>query len=77
MKTLMEDYGMSRAKEIVLTGCSAGGLGAFYHADYLGDFFTKNIPSLQKYKVIPISGFFLRHETVEKKTVYEDQMRNL
>lgn len=48
MQTLMKDYEMDKAAEIVLTGCSAGGLSTYYHADYLGQFFTKNIPTLQK-----------------------------
>jgi hypothetical protein len=35
-KSMIEDYGMKDAKDVVLSGISAGGMAAMYWADYLG-----------------------------------------
>jgi len=69
------EYGLSAATDVLLTGCSAGGLAAYLHADYIGDYLASTAPDLFRYKVAPISGFFLNHETVENKTVYGDQIQ--
>eukprot|EP00045_Choanoeca_perplexa_P001990 m.22552 g.22552 ORF g.22552 m.22552 type:complete len:416 (-) comp11266_c0_seq1:74-1321(-) len=67
--------GLKEATEVILTGCSAGGLATYLHADYVHERLKANVSGLTKYKAAPISGFFLRHETVEGKPVYPDEMK--
>lgn len=74
LATLVSDYGLSSATEVLLTGCSAGGLATFLHADYVHNQLRSVAPKLVKYKAAPISGFFLDHDTVEGKDVYATQM---
>lgn len=66
--------GLSNAVNILLTGCSAGGLSTYLHADYVHSL-VQGFPSLQRYKAAPISGFFLLHDTVEQKSVYPTEMQ--
>ena len=48
------------ASRVVLTGCSAGGLATYLHADYVGAYVAANLPSGTPYGAISISGFFLQ-----------------
>jgi hypothetical protein len=76
VKTLVRDHGLGKAENVLLTGCSAGGLSTFLHADYVGELVKAAAPNtLKKYKAAPISGFFLLHDTVEGKPVYADEMK--
>jgi len=47
--------GVSSASEVILSGCSAGGLAAFLHADYVGSLLPKSV----RYSAAPGAGFFL------------------
>ncbi|QDZ20222.1 pectin acetylesterase [Chloropicon primus] len=47
--------GMTFATDVVLAGCSAGGLATLLHADW---FETRLGPSVKNYKAISFSGFF-------------------
>mmetsp|Transcript_15068 Transcript_15068/g.36909 ORF Transcript_15068/g.36909 Transcript_15068/m.36909 type:complete len:421 (+) Transcript_15068:27-1289(+) len=49
----IDDIGLAKADEIVLTGCSAGSLAAYLHGDYIGSRYPN-----AKYGVAPVSGFF-------------------
>ena len=75
LRTLQRDHGLGMAENVLLTGCSAGGLSTFLHADYVGEQLKAVAPGLKRYKAAPISGFFLLHDTVEKKSVYPDEMK--
>lgn len=76
LSTLFEKYGLGNATDVLLAGCSSGGLAAYLHADYVGEVLKKRIPStLQRYKVAPISGFFLDHDNIANKSIYSHQMR--
>ena len=44
--------GLSKADEVILTGCSAGGLATYLHADYVASV----IPQSAKYHAIPDAG---------------------
>ena len=77
LQTLVADYGLGNAKEMLLTGCSAGGLSTYLHADYVHDWMNSITGHLPKYKAAPISGFFLDHDTIEGKPVYAKQMANI
>ena len=56
-KAIDEALGLFSGKvsQVVLSGCSAGGLAAYHWANYL----TDNLPSSAKLWVIPDSGIFL------------------
>ena len=44
--------GLNKADEVILTGCSAGGLATYLHADYVASV----IPKSAKYHAIPDAG---------------------
>eukprot|EP00039_Didymoeca_costata_P017231 m.317516 g.317516 ORF g.317516 m.317516 type:complete len:247 (-) comp16509_c1_seq2:24-764(-) len=56
MKVLMRDYGLSNAKQVVLSGGSAGGLSTYLHLDRLSTL----LPKAQVYGA-PNAGYFLDH----------------
>lgn len=76
LETLMP-MGLEKAERVLLTGCSAGGLAAYLHTDYVHEQLTSRVPTLRVFKSAPISGFFLRHDTVEGKAVYEAEMKSI
>eukprot|EP00475_Leptophrys_vorax_P039359 TRINITY_DN70_c1_g1_i1.p1 TRINITY_DN70_c1_g1~~TRINITY_DN70_c1_g1_i1.p1 ORF type:complete len:407 (+),score=95.04 TRINITY_DN70_c1_g1_i1:1213-2433(+) len=53
--TLLNDFGMNGAEEIIITGCSAGGVAVFLHLDWIRALIPANI------RVVGFadSGFFL------------------
>ena len=70
-------YGMSGAENVLLTGCSSGGLASYLHSDWAHDLLKKTATGLKKFKTLGISGFFLQHDTVEGLPVYQTQMANV
>ena len=48
---------ISDARHVIETGCSAGGLAAYLHADYYADYFRGRISGT--FLAMPISGYFL------------------
>eukprot|EP00929_Paragymnodinium_shiwhaense_P009220 TRINITY_DN113303_c0_g1_i1.p1 TRINITY_DN113303_c0_g1~~TRINITY_DN113303_c0_g1_i1.p1 ORF type:complete len:464 (-),score=47.79 TRINITY_DN113303_c0_g1_i1:219-1436(-) len=67
--------GLKEATNVMLTGVSAGGLATFLHTDYVHARLLASAPRLEKFRSVPMSGFFLLHNTVEGKAVYADQMK--
>ena len=55
VSTLKGSYGLAAATEVILKGCSAGGLSVYLHADYVGSL----LPAVAKYVAIPGAGFFM------------------
>ena len=51
LESLM-DKGMKNAQEVILTGCSAGGLATYIHADYVASM----LPPSVKYHAIADAG---------------------
>ena len=45
LRRLQSDYGLAQAEDVLLTGCSAGGLAAFLQADRIG-LFSRHFSSL-------------------------------
>lgn len=72
-RVLFQQWGLSQASDILLTGCSAGGLSAFLHADRIGHW-VSTMSRAHRYKVAPISGFFLRMPNLLNASVYDDQI---
>ena len=77
LKTLTVKYNLHNAENVLLTGCSAGGLATYIHTNYVGDYFHHNAHFLRKFKAASISGFFLMHDTVAKQPVYPVEMKNI
>ena len=76
LKALMP-LGLAKAETVLLTGCSAGGLATYLHTDYVGNKLKAEVPSMKKFRAASISGFFLRHNTVEGKPVYATEMQTI
>ncbi|KAJ9466999.1 Pectin acetylesterase 8 [Diplonema papillatum] len=68
---------LSNAENVLLTGCSAGGLATYLHVEYVHDWFKANAPNLKRFKAAPMSGFFLDHATLDGTPVYETEMKNV
>ena len=66
MNDLLENKGMNRATEVILSGGSAGGIGVFLHADRIGEMLPGTVA---RYKAIPQSGVFLDRPNAEGKIV--------
>ena len=64
---------IANAVNIVETGCSAGGLATYLHADYV----SSQLPHSGQYFSAPISGYFLNHESVAGGFVYGDEIKNI
>lgn len=81
MGKLRQSYGLSDAKNVLLTGCSAGGYSTYVHADYVRTLIQSS--ALTRYKVAGLSGFFLDHLTatgipaVRQKYDYMYKMQNM
>lgn len=71
---LWREYGMDKGTHLLLTGCSAGGLSTFLHADYVRE---KLFPAGGYVKALPISGFFLFHDDGMGNMLYPGQMQNV
>jgi hypothetical protein len=61
--------GMSEAKEVVLKGCSAGGLATILHMDYFRARVLAANPAA-RVTAMPDAGFFLDHNNTEGKPSY-------
>lgn len=70
-------YGMGKAENVLLTGCSSGGLAAYLHSDWAHALMSERAPNLRRFKTLGVSGFFLQHDSVEGKPVYQTQMANV
>lgn len=60
-KDLMETHGMKQGTDLVVSGCSAGGLATFLHTDQWCDMLKKANPAA-KCVGLPDSGFFLDYQ---------------
>ena len=49
------DSGMKNADEVILTGCSAGGLGTYVHADYVASV----VPQSAKFRAMADAGYVI------------------
>ena len=54
---LIKNYGMYKAENVLLSGCSAGGIGTFGNTDWIYDKLT-SYNSKINYKAAPIAGWF-------------------
>ena len=63
--------GMSLASEVILTGCSAGGLSAYLHAEYL----RSRLATSTRLVVTPLAGFFMDFPAVDGSYKYREGMQ--
>eukprot|EP01065_Artemidia_motanka_P015223 TRINITY_DN19098_c0_g1_i1.p1 TRINITY_DN19098_c0_g1~~TRINITY_DN19098_c0_g1_i1.p1 ORF type:complete len:433 (+),score=116.73 TRINITY_DN19098_c0_g1_i1:70-1299(+) len=68
---LMQNFGMSEATEVVLSGGSAGGLAVFYNVDHLAEM----LPDSVRLTGFPDAGFFLDHPTKQGVKLYRSQFQ--
>jgi hypothetical protein len=57
-------YGMKGAKQVVLSGGSAGGLATFLHADRVGRVLGSVGASVTTLRALPQLGYFLDHTDI-------------
>jgi len=70
-------FGLVDATDVLLSGCSAGGLATILHADHVGARLATLAPNLRRYKAAPCSGFFLDHANAEGISVFREQMQSI
>jgi len=56
LSDLLHSRGMNGATDVVMSGCSAGGLAIYLNADHV----AKVLPPRAKFRVIADSGYFRR-----------------
>lgn len=61
------------APKVMLTGCSAGGLAVYLHADEV----ARAVGPSTDFRAVPVSGFFSNAANAEGATIYADQMRGV
>lgn len=77
---LTNKLNLSAATQVLLSGCSAGGLATYQHADYVGQYLRRTVqdPAALVYKAMPISGFFIDYKaagTAGAPRIYGEEMR--
>eukprot|EP01091_Cochliopodium_minus_P003923 TRINITY_DN13863_c0_g1_i1.p1 TRINITY_DN13863_c0_g1~~TRINITY_DN13863_c0_g1_i1.p1 ORF type:complete len:421 (-),score=98.20 TRINITY_DN13863_c0_g1_i1:45-1307(-) len=71
---LSKNFNLSNAKQVLVSGCSAGGLSTFFQGDYIKSILPKTV---EKYALAPLSGFFEQHENTLNQPVYPDQLAQI
>jgi hypothetical protein len=66
---ILSKIDIQNIENVVVTGCSAGGLATYSWSQYLSDFLTNLNPKIKLY-ALPDSGFFINH--MNKKTKDND-----
>ncbi|EGD76876.1 hypothetical protein PTSG_08223 [Salpingoeca rosetta] len=74
LATLAKDHGFGSARQVLLSGGSAGGLATFLHADTVRAMLPRTATA---FKASPVSGFFLEHDDAGGQPLYPDRMRNV
>jgi len=75
LETLLK-YGLDDAASVLLTGCSAGGLATFIHADFAREWLQLRAPRLRKFMAMPSSGVFPDHASVDGFHTYGLNMQS-
>ncbi|ETO07801.1 hypothetical protein RFI_29589 [Reticulomyxa filosa] len=57
------------AAQVVVGGCSAGGLATYLHTQYIYQILTQNNNQLRNFAALPDSGFFLQYQSPTEKYV--------
>lgn len=70
---LFQHHGLGSADVVLLSGCSAGGLAAYLHADYVA---SRLSPKTRLF-VAPDSGLFLDMPTFDGRNVFQSRMQEV
>jgi O-palmitoleoyl-L-serine hydrolase len=73
-QTLASKHSFDKASDVLLTGCSAGGLSTYMHADYVRSTWA---PKSANFKAMPECGYFLDYPNVDGRKVYLEEMRSV
>lgn len=71
LSRLISSYGLDIADEVLVSGCSAGGLSVYMNCDYISNFLTASSPSV-KVKCMGDAGVFLDRLDVAGKPTAQD-----
>eukprot|EP01094_Clydonella_sp_ATCC50884_P014876 TRINITY_DN2544_c0_g1_i1.p1 TRINITY_DN2544_c0_g1~~TRINITY_DN2544_c0_g1_i1.p1 ORF type:complete len:456 (+),score=82.22 TRINITY_DN2544_c0_g1_i1:150-1517(+) len=74
MYSLMRDYSLDAAQQILVYGTSAGGTALFLNVDRMREHM---LPMGANVRALADSSFFLDHDTVEGKSVWPDELRSV
>lgn len=74
IQSLLHTRGMSVATDVVVSGCSAGGLATYLHCDRWAAAINQSTHGQAKVVCVPDSGFFLDAELSPR---YQTKMRNV
>lgn len=70
--------GLDKAERVMVSGYSAGGLSAFLHTDYIHERLMTAAPKLNTFRAVPLSGFFLHHESLDQGgAVFSQELFNM
>eukprot|EP01084_Bolivina_argentea_P136188 239864_1 len=72
-ESLLSDYGLDKATDVVVGGGSAGGLATFLHTNYIAENFI-NL-NKTKYVSLPDVGFFIEYNGYNGMTQWANKMR--
>ena len=62
--SLLQDRGMSQATDVVVSGCSAGGLATYLHCDKWATAIINATADKAKVVCMPDSGFFIDKDII-------------
>jgi hypothetical protein len=78
IRSILHDRGMNKATDVIISGCSAGGLATFLHCDHwqaaIAKATTERNGVAAKVACMPDSGFFLDED---RSPMYGSKMRNV
>jgi len=70
---MLNNKGLNKATDVIITGCSAGGLSTYLHLDY----WRSVIPSSATVKGVADAGWFLDTSSVYGHSIYTPEMQNV
>jgi len=76
LKKLFGELGLAQAQQVLLSGCSAGGLSTLLHADFIHEQLKLSAPSLKTFKALPLSSIFpVTIPNIAGQNVFASQMQ--
>jgi len=75
LDTLVQDHGLGKATDVLVSGGSAGGLSAYLHADHVKEYLQRKGAPIKRFKAAPVSGFFLMHAAASGELLYPNKMK--
>ena len=77
LESLFERHGLGGATEVLLSGCSAGGMSAYLHSNSVERYVRKIAKNLERFKTAPGSGLFVDYESVFGRNLWSEQMHHI